>query len=234
MGRHSDKPSPTPPRDHIHYIARPALAAAMGEPEILPRIVTRGETALSWEGPVPWGDVVEGVDRALQAFGKVLVWDLGGIEQNRPDLRLVRHFEGDSVWVDAGVRGAEGVIDVLIAGAERVVLGTKTMRGTEVIDEAKELTENLIPLLDFAYGELRAGPGVRSIPPAELLRRWRGLGLETALLVDEEFKVPRTLLEEAPDGMALFAGIVPRKDAGSLPPRAGAVVDIWEVVPRRT
>ena len=103
-----------------------------------------------------------------------------------------------------------------------------------MIDEARELTENLIPLLDFAYGELRGGAKVRSIPPAGLLHRWRDLGLGTALLVDEEFKVPRSLLEEAPDGMALYAGLAPRKDAASLPPRAGAIVDIWEVVPRKT
>ena len=234
MGRGHDKPIHGPPGDHMHYIARPAVPAAMGEPGLLPRIVTRGDTALSWDGPVPWSEAVEGLDRALEEFGKVLVWDLEGIERNRPDLRLVRHFEGEDLWVDAGVRLAEGVIDVLVGGAERAVVGTKTLRGLEELEDARDLTENIIPLLDFAYGELRATPKLRSVPPLDLLRRCKGLGLETALLVDEEFKVPASLLREAPDGMSLFAGIVARKDAESLPPRAGAIVDIWEVVPRKT
>jgi hypothetical protein len=217
-----------------HYIARAALPVAMAGPELLPRIVTRGETALSWDGPVPWSKAVEGVDQALGEFGKVLVWDLDGIERNRPNLGLVHHFEGDSLWVDAGVRRVEGIIDVLVAGAERAVVGTKTLRSMEELEDALDLTDNVVPLLDFADGSFRATDKVRTLAPAELLRRCKGLGLDAALFVDEESKVPPAVLQEAPEGMALFAGVVRKDDVASLPPRTGAIVDIWEVVQRKT
>ncbi len=218
----------------MHYIARPAVPAAMGEPVLLPRLVIRGDTALSWDGPVPRSETVDGLDRALQEFGRVLVWDLDGIERNRPNLGLVRRFEGEPLWVDAGVRRAEAVIDVLVAGAERAVVGTKTLRSLSELEEARELTENVVPLLDFVNGELWAAEAIRGTDARELLARWRGLGIDTALLVDEGRQLPRALLESSPPGLALFAGLVPRADTRSLPAGTGAIVDLWEVVPRRT
>ncbi len=206
----------------------------MPDPGLLPRIVTRGDTALSWEGIVPWAEAVEGMDRALQDFGKVLVWDMDGIERNRPGLDLVRHFEGEDLWVDAGVRRVEAVIDLLVGGAERAVVGTKTLQAVEEVEDAFELTDNIVPQLDFAYGEMRTTGRVRGATPAALLQRFKDLGLGTALLLDEESKVPESVLHETPQGMAIFAGIVPKAEAASLPPGTGAIVDIWEVVPRKT
>ena len=206
----------------------------MAEPAILPRLVVRGAAALSWEGAVPWAEVVEPLDNALQEFGRVLVWDLGGIERNRPNLEILKRFEGESLWVDAGVRVADSVIDVLVAGAERVVVGTKTLRGLAELDEARELTENLVPLLDFVRGRLWAAESVRDVPPADLLRRWRDAGLDTVLVLEETGDFPRSLLEEAPEGLSVIAGLVSKTKAGSASAGKGAIVDFWEVVPRRT
>lgn len=206
----------------------------MAESTILPRLVIRGGAALSWEGVVPWREVVEPLDRALQDFGRVLVWDLGGIERNRPSLELLKRFEGESLWVDAGIRFADSVIDVLVAGAERVVVGTKTLRRSSELDEARELTENIVPLLDFVRGRLWAPGDIRDVPPADLLRRWREAGLGTALVLEETGDFPRSLLGEAPDGLSVFAGLVPKKEAKAMTAGKGAIVDFWEVVPRKT
>ena len=206
----------------------------MPETAFLPRLVIRGDLGLSWNGPVPWTETLEAVDRALQDFGRVLVWDLDGIERNRPNLGLLRHFEGESLWVDPGIRFGEGVIDVLIAGADRVVVGTKTLRDLAEIEAAWELTENLVPMLDFAQGKLWAPESVLAVPPQELFRIWREKGTDTVLLLDEKGEVPEPLLRSAPDGLALFAGLVSCKDAGALPAGTGAILDIWEAVPRKT
>jgi hypothetical protein len=206
----------------------------VAESAILPRLVVRKGTALSWEGAVPWPELVDSLDRALQDFGRVLVWDLEGIERNRPNLELYRRFEGESLWVDAGTRFADSVIDVLVAGAERAVVGTKTLRSLAELEEARELTENLVPLLDFVRGRLWAAESIRDLPPGDLLRRWREWGLDTALVVEETGDFPRSLLEGVPEGLAVLAGLVPKRDAGSLPDGQGAIVDFWEVVPRKT
>lgn len=228
------KPSPVGVRTTSVISPARLCPAAMGDPPLLPRLVIRGDTSLSWAGTVPAEETLDGLDRALQEFGKVLVWDLEGIERNRPNLALVRHFEGEPVWVDAGVRHAEGAVDVLVAGAERAVVGTKTLRSLTEFDEARELSDNLVPLLDFVDGELWAAEAIREVPPADLLARWRGMDIDTALLVDEAGRVPRGLLESPPPGLALFAGLLPKGDAASLPDGAGAIVDLWEVVPRKT
>src|SRR2546426_3448649 len=221
-------------RDHIRYNARRALRLGMRESAILPRLVIHAGTALSWEGPVGWAETVEGLDRGLQEFGRVLIWDLDGIERNQPDLQLLRHFEGESLWVDPGVRFADGVVDGLVAGAERVVVGTKTLRSIEEFEEARELTENLVPLLDFVGGKLWAAESLREVAPGDLLLRWRQMGVDSALLFDERGEFPRPLLQEVPDGLAVFAGFVPRTDSSAMPAGRGAIVDFWEVVPRKT
>jgi len=207
---------------------------AVADPTILPRLVVRAGNALSREGTVPWKEVAEPMDRALQEFGRVLIWDLGGIEKNRPSLELLRRYEGESLWVDAGVRYADSVIDVLVAGAERAVVGTKTLRQLDELDEARELTENLVPLLDFVRGKLWTSKSMRDVPPQDLLRRFREMGLDTALIMEETGDFPRNLLGEAPDGLTLFAGLTPKKDVGPAPAGRGTIVDFWEVVPRRT
>ncbi|GEM_PF-5830363 len=206
----------------------------MAESAILPRLVIRGGAALSWQGVVPWAEVVEPLDNALQEFGRVLVWDLGGIERNRPNLEILKRFEGESLWVDAGIRVADSVIDVLIAGAERAVVGTKTLRALEEFDEARELTENLVPLLDFVKGKLWAAETVRDLPSADLLRAWGEAGMDTALVLEETGEFPRSVLDATPEGLSLFAGLVPKAGAGSMPAGTGAIVDFWEVVPRKT
>ena len=206
----------------------------MVESAILPRLVIRGGTALSWEGPVPWREVIDPMDRALQEFGRVLIWDLGGIERNRPNLEVLKRFEGEGLWVDAGIRFADFVIDVLVAGAERAVVGTKTLRGLTEFEEARGLTENLVPLLDFAKGRLWAAGSIQYAAPADLLRGWREAGLDTALILEETGDFPKSLLDDVPEGLAVFAGLLPKKDAPGLPAGRGAIVDFWEVAPRTT
>lgn len=206
----------------------------MEEREVLPRLVVRKDSVLSAGGPVPKELTVELVADALERFGKVLVWDLDGIERNRPNLRFIRRFEGEGLWVDAGIRRAESVIDVLVAGADRVAIGTKTLRDLEELSAARELTENLALLVDFAHGKLSGWGEMPRMPPVQLMRSARRIGIETALVVDESFGVPRSVLLEAPTDVRLFAGIVPFRSFTSLPERVGAIVDFWEVVPRKT
>jgi len=206
----------------------------MVETGVLPRLVVRGNTARSREGPVPLGEAEEALNRGLEAFEKVLIWDLDGIERNRPNLELVRRFEGENLWVDAGVRFVDNVIDVLVAGADRAVVGTKTLRDMNEFEEATELTDSLVPLLDFARGRLWGPESLVMIHPSDLIRAWRERGVESLLVLDEGGEFPRPLLDAVPDGLSVFAGLVPAHDAHSLPGGRGAIVDFWEVVPRKT
>ena len=204
------------------------------EREVLPRLVVRKDSVLSAEGPVPKEHTFELIEEALERFGKVLVWDLDGIERNRPNLRFIRRFEGEGLWVDAGIRRAESVIDVLVAGADRVAMGTKTIRDLEELSAARELTENLALLVDFAHGKLSGWGDMPRMAPVQLMRSARRIGIETTLVVDESFAVPRSVFHEAPPDVRLYAGIVPSRAFTSLPEHVGAIVDFWEVVPRKT
>ena len=103
------------------------------------------------------------------------------------------------------------------------------VRGLRVTRQLK-----LVPLLDFVGDKLWAAEPVREVPPHLLLSRWREMGVDSALIVDERGEFPRSLFEQAPNGLALFAGVVPKTDIGGMPRGKGAIVDFWEVVPRKT
>ncbi len=85
----------------------------------------------------------------------VYITDINGITKNNPQIRLIRKLsEVAEIWLDAGVRVGDGIIDLFIAGAERVVIGTKTMASLEELEYAHDLSENIMFGLDFHQNKI--------------------------------------------------------------------------------
>jgi len=102
-----------------------------GRPSILSRSHRRGELTKLAE------DLAEEYDR-------VFVSDGDGITKNRPQLNLAREIcEEIPVLYEGGVRFAQNVIDMLITGAERAVIGTSTLANLEELRGAFKLSENI-------------------------------------------------------------------------------------------
>ncbi len=193
----------------------------MGEFEVLPRVRIRGGRAVRPSGERAGKDeTVAGVDRLLSAHGRVLLWDLDGIEGDRPRLDLLRRFEGEEVWVDAGVRTAEGVIDVLIAGAEKAVVGTKTLTTIEQLEAARGLSDDIAVQVDVDVN----GPGLKAWPPRRFLEWSVEAGLDACLVLGE-----RLLPEVDVPGVRLgvYVGIATPADFEKLRRRScrGAIVE---------
>ena len=214
----------------MRFMAVTAMVPPMEAFETIPWAVIRGGKTLRGGVPVPLGDIWPVLDQALDAHGKALLWDMDGIETNRPQLDLLRRFEGLGLWVDAGVRYADGVIDVLVAGADKAVVGTKSLWGLEELQEAFRLTENLLLQIDFNGKILHPGRAEIEPVPQDLARWVRDHGGDTILFMTADAPIDLAAVKSLASEIRVYAGVataeqVPAlKEAGA----AGAIVDLWE------
>ncbi len=94
-----------------------------------------------------------GVMDELSDFDKVHLLDLDGIEFNKPQTESIRKIGSrKEVWVDIGARGPEGITDSFIAGADKTVIATKTIRSLKGILESIDLSDQLVLSIDYKDG----------------------------------------------------------------------------------
>ena len=74
------------------------------------------------------GEMSEFVSKLSDKFKMIYVADLDGLNKNRPQLDVAREIAEEMPTIyEGGVRKASGVIDMLITGAEKAVIGTATL-----------------------------------------------------------------------------------------------------------
>lgn len=130
-------------------------------------------------------DIAEIIDELKKKYEKVLVTDLNGITWDRPQLEVLRRICSKmNFLVDAGSRYGEGAIDILITEAENVVLATKTLKRFEELENAMELSENIILGIDYDDGVLSPNREIRDMTPGALAHRAENTGIHTFILSD--------------------------------------------------
>ena len=91
----------------------------------------------------------------LEDFSTILVLDIDGIERRRPQLSQVQTVAPvKNVWWDPGVRNLDDMMDAFTAGANRVVVGTKTIWNLKEHKECQEFSGDYVLSLDWADGIL--------------------------------------------------------------------------------
>jgi phosphoribosylformimino-5-aminoimidazole carboxamide ribonucleotide (ProFAR) isomerase len=118
-------------------------------------------------------------------FKKALIMDLNGINRDRPQLDIFKTISTDmELWVDGGTRIGTGVIDVLVAGADYVVLGTKTLLGLDELEKANELSENVIFDINFDEGIVSPKKVIREMTPSSLMQEAKNIGIKNVIFTD--------------------------------------------------
>ncbi len=90
-------------------------------------------------------DPFEVADGLVDRYQHLCIVDLNGVRHNRPQLDFLQELcrDGD-VWVDAGVRTGDQVIDVLVTGARRAVLSTAYLRSPKELRRAWRLSPEIL------------------------------------------------------------------------------------------
>ena len=185
-------------------------------------------------------DMLDLIDILYETFEVILILDLDGIYRNKPSVDLYKKISqlGD-FWIDGGVRYCDTVIDILVTGAQNVVLSTKTLTDMNELREAYELSENIVFGLDYNNGILSPDEMLRTRPPVEVLKDVKEMGIETCLFadlsrVDSEKPLEIDLIRQmAGSGMNLYVGGgIKSRELGELSRMniSGAVVELQAVL----
>jgi len=119
------------------------------------------------------------------------VSDEDGIARNKPQLDVMREVCDEiPTMYEAGVRVASNVIDAIIAGAEKVVVGTATVEDLDELRGAFKLSESIIVKADYRDGIIGSGPLIGGRAFLDLSRDVLDIGIG-------EMVVPRALAEDA-------------------------------------
>lgn len=118
-------------------------------------------------------------------FKKALIMDLNGINRDRPQLDIFKTISTKmELWVDAGTRIGPGVIDVFVAGADYVVLGTKTLLGLDELEKANELSENVILDINYDEGIVSPKKAIREMSSSILIEKVKNIGVKNVIFTD--------------------------------------------------
>ncbi len=203
----------------------------MPVPLVLPRIPVLGERDFLGRRIVrDRPGVVAALGSALKEHGRVLLWDVEGIRNNRPRLDLVKSFEGRGLWVNAGVRSAEGVIDVLVAGAERAVIDVSTVSDLGQLGRASDLTDNLALCVDHEAPRKALDPTTEVLGIQELIEAGRSAGISTAIILQPRGSLRDRFGEARKAKLDVFVGPLTAAEVkdGVADAFQGAVVDQGE------
>ncbi len=95
-------------------------------------------------------DLFDLVEEIRKESRRLYMVDLNGIHGNSPQMDLILELSSDmELWVDAGPRVMEDLMDIITSGAAMAVVGTKTLRSLEEFRRCMEITENLVFSIDI-------------------------------------------------------------------------------------
>jgi phosphoribosylformimino-5-aminoimidazole carboxamide ribonucleotide (ProFAR) isomerase len=138
-------------------------------------------------------DPVPVIQKAAEECGTVIVEDLNAVFGDMPHLDLLRKVEKLDVWVDGGIRSAENVMDVLVAGGAKAVISTRTLQSLDELEKAVKFTDNIVFQIDYCQRiQGRVASHLLSAPKA--VERAKVAGVGTVIFMDSCSPSP---LEEA-------------------------------------
>ncbi|UCF07832.1 MAG: hypothetical protein JSW28_09355 [Thermoplasmata archaeon] len=130
-------------------------------------------------------DLDDLIEELKGKYDSVYITDINGVVRDKPQLESIKDISSEiKVWVDAGSRYGEGAIDILIAGAEFVVLSTKTLRNIEELENACELSENIAFGIDYDDGIVSPDKDIRNMSIGNVVTEARSIGITRAIFTD--------------------------------------------------
>jgi hypothetical protein len=182
-------------------------------PTLIPCLLLRGGQVYlpGPAGPVPARSVAtvsldpfDVVDRLVANYSLLYVVDLDGINREDPQLDYLQELSRDiGLWVDAGVRSSDQAIDILVAGARRVILSTAYLRGPNALARAWKLSTELVFEIEMTGATLTPAAGIWGTEdPIGLARIVREAGPDHLVIspreTDPDWGIVRAIASEGP------------------------------------
>ncbi len=184
--------------------------------EIIPSVTVKGGSPVIVEEEryVPYSNGGKSVNMwdlmgELGDYDKIYLLDLNGIERNRPNFDMIQKISArKDIWADLGARSVETITDTFIAGADRAVVSTRTMSSMNLIEDALELSRNIIFTIVVSEGVLSMSKKIKDSPVKKLVSRALEYGVDKIMVIDLSDKgFKKDLLHDLPEeGYELYIG----------------------------
>ena len=189
------------------------------------------------------GKPLDPVDLAavlLKSYPSIYIIDINGLERNKPQYDVLKDVcELGEVWVDGGVRFADALIDIIMAGASYGIMSTKAMASMKELQEAVTMSEQVVLGIYWSDGILSSDRKVAEIGYKELVKQASDMGVGEVVFADLG-RMPgegwdETLLYDlvrASKAKVYVGGGVREADVAALGAMGivGAILDLKEIV----
>lgn len=184
------------------------IAVVSSEPPmiVVPYLELEGRTLI--RRTYALDEMSEFASKLSDQFKKVYIADLDGISRNKPQLDVAREIcEEIPTFYEGGVRFASNVIDMLITGAEKCVIGTATLQSLDDLRGAFKLSENITFKVDFRDGILSFDPHIAGRAFLDLSRDVAEIGVSDIVVPMELAREAVAAKEELGFSLGVFAPV---------------------------
>lgn len=95
------------------------------------------------------------MDYLSQIYETHLFMDMDAIYTGTQQIELLKELcEMNQVWVEPGISRYEDIIDPLVAGGDCICVSTATLHSLDVLGEIVDLSDRVIPMIQWANGEI--------------------------------------------------------------------------------
>lgn|GEM_PF-4818956 len=120
-------------------------------------------------------------------FEKLLIIDVNGVLKNKPQIKLLKSLaEDNTIWLDAGIRDIEGIIDALLTGADNVILPTKIIDDCGDLKTAYEFSENIIPSIEYNGKIVSNCKGIKDVDVQTAVNKIKQFGYQRVMFTDHQ------------------------------------------------
>ncbi|MGM0406107.1 MAG: HisA/HisF-related TIM barrel protein [Thermoplasmatota archaeon] len=145
----------------------------------------------------------------LSDYDIIYLLDLNGIESRGLQSEVIRKVSTRrEVWADVGARDTATITDGYIAGADRIVISTKTMYSIDLMNESSRISDKMIFCIDYKDGVISPSNEIKQTNIKELIVETVETGIDTIVIHDLSDKnFDTALLDYIPDkGHELYIG----------------------------
>ena len=117
---------------------------------------------------------------------EVFIFDIDGLERSSPNMGTIKKIAAyKDTWLDAGTQDIDDMMDLFVNDAEYVVMGTKSLRSLDELEEAAELSDKIIFSIDYDDGIISPDENISNMnieQLAEIVNNFKGL--DTVIFMD--------------------------------------------------
>lgn len=178
-------------------------------------------------------DPFEVADSLVAKYHRFCVVDLEGVRRNRPQLDYLQELSrSGELWVDAGIRTGDQVIDILVTGAQRTILSTGYLLSAKQLRRAWRLSSEILFAVETEGDRVRPrGNDWDGMSAADAISGARTVGVSDVILRSRGSPVDWSFVRQASAAGPLWVEGPPEPSLGSRLRESGVAGCLFDASP---